>query len=64
MFVSRIADADAEATETQVWIDFAFDCGYLSKKSSDELSRAYEEVGKMLGSILARPEKFVGDAKR
>jgi four helix bundle protein len=61
MFVSRIADADAEATETQVWIDFAHDCGYLTVKSRDELSRAYQEIGKMIGSILLRPEKFIGD---
>jgi four helix bundle protein len=64
MFVSRIVDADAEATETQVWIDFAYDCGYLSKTSRDELCRSYEEVGKMLGSILGTPEKFVGNTKR
>jgi len=25
MFVSKMADADAEATETQVWLDFALD---------------------------------------
>src|SRR5438270_3280646 len=28
MFVSKMADADGEATETQVWLDFARDCGY------------------------------------
>ena len=64
MFASRITDADAEATETEVWIDFTRDCGYLSQKSSDELSQACREVGKMLGSILVTPEKFVGQAKR
>jgi four helix bundle protein len=30
MFVSKLADADAEATETQVWLDFARQCGYLT----------------------------------
>ncbi len=30
MFVNKMADADGEATETQVWLDFARDCGYLS----------------------------------
>jgi four helix bundle protein len=64
MFASRVTDADAEATETEVWIDFARDCGYLSQKSSDELSQACREVGKMLGSILVTPDKFVGQAKR
>ena len=28
MFVSKMADADSEGTETQVWLDFAQDCGY------------------------------------
>ena len=64
MFISRFADADAEATETQVWLDFAHDCGYLSDNIYNELSQRYEEVGKMLGAILARPKKFVTDAKR
>ena len=30
MFLSNLADADGEAAETQVWLDFALDCGYLS----------------------------------
>ncbi len=31
MFSSKLVDADAEATETQVWLDFARDCKYLPK---------------------------------
>ena len=58
MFVSKLADADGEATETQVWIDFAHDCGYLSKKRYEQLREGYEGVGKMLGSMMAQPERF------
>jgi len=58
MFVSKMADADSETAETQVWIDFAHDCGYLSKERHDELTIGYEDVGKMLGSMIAKPEKF------
>ena len=58
MFVSKLTDSDAEATETQVWLDFAHDCGYLSQKRRDELLSGYEQVGKMLGSMMAQPEKF------
>jgi four helix bundle protein len=58
MFVSKMANADSEAAETQVWLDFAHDCGYLSQVRHDELISGYEEVGKMLGSIIAAPEKF------
>ena len=58
MFVSKLADADAEGTETQVWLDFAFDCGYLSQKPHDEMIARYEEVGRMLGGMILEPEKF------
>lgn len=58
MFVSKMADADSETAETQVWIDFAHDCGYLSHERRDELIIGYEGVGKMLGSMISAPEKF------
>ena len=58
MFVSKLADADAEATETQVWLDFARDCGYLSSERYSELIAGYAEVGKMLGAMMAHPERF------
>ena len=57
-FVSKLTDSDAEATETQVWIDFSFDCGYLSKENHDRLTAGYEEVGRMLSSMIADPNKF------
>src|SRR5437588_7225010 len=37
-FVSKLTDYDAEATETQVWIDFAFDCGHLSRENHHHLA--------------------------
>jgi len=64
MFVSKLADADGEATETQVWLDFARDCEYMSVKRRDELTNGYEEVGKMLGTIMSMPEKFMPRVQR
>ena len=57
-FVSKFTDCDAEATETQVWLDFAHDCGYLSEQNRDQLTAGYEEVGKMLSSMIANPGRF------
>jgi four helix bundle protein len=37
-FVSKLTDADGENGETETWLDFAHDCGYLSKKRSCGLS--------------------------
>jgi four helix bundle protein len=57
-FVSKLTDCDAEATETQVWLDFAHDCGYMSRENRDRLTAGYEEVGRMLSGMMAHPEKF------
>ncbi|MCL4274582.1 MAG: four helix bundle protein [Anaerolineales bacterium] len=59
MFLSKLADADGESTETQVWLDFSRDCEYLSPERHAELLKGYEEVGKMLGAMMSMPEKFM-----
>ncbi len=59
MFLSKLADADGETAETQVWLDFALDCEYLSKEKHDELLSQYEEIGRMLGAMMSMPEKFI-----
>ncbi len=58
MFVSKMSDADGEGTETQVWIDFAQACGYISEELQMKWREGYEEVGRMLGGMIAHPERF------
>ena len=58
-FVLKISDADGEASETQVWLDYARDCGYLDARERDELVAAYEEIGRMLGGMIEHPERLV-----
>ena len=58
MFVNKLTDADGEAAETQVWVDFAHDCSYLSIKDHEELIDGYENIGRMLGGMMASLEKF------
>ncbi len=36
-FVSKLNDAEAEAAETQTWINFAVECGYLAKGLGQEV---------------------------
>jgi len=58
MFASKLADSDAEATETQVWLDFAQGCGYLSAENRERLVSEYEALGKMLAKMMQDPERF------
>ena len=56
--MSKLTDADAEATETMIWLDFSLSCGYLDTKDHTELSVEYDQIGKMLGSMISAPDKF------
>ena len=58
MLVNKLTDCDAEATETQVWLDFALNCGYMSQEDHDRPTTGYEEVGKMLSGMMANPNRF------
>lgn len=58
-FVNKMSDADGEATETQVWLSLAKDCEYMKAEDCQRLTDGYEEVGRMLGGMLANPEKFL-----
>jgi four helix bundle protein len=64
MFVSKLADSDAEATETQVWLDFARDCGYLSSEIHNDLVARYEEIGRMLCAMIEHPERFAPSSRK
>lgn len=58
-FASKVTDANEECTETQVWLDLAFDCGYIDNELKVQISNDYDEVGRMLGSMADNPEKFL-----
>lgn len=58
-FTSKMTDADGEASETLVWLDFARDCGYVTTNINKSVTEKYEEVGKMLGSMADNPERFL-----
>jgi four helix bundle protein len=58
-FVSKLSDCDGENSETDTWLDYARDCGYLAVEKHAELANAVVEVGKMLGSMLNNPEPFL-----
>ena len=58
-FVSKISDSDMENTETQVWVDFAFKCNYISKDEYELLINNTREIGKILYHMINNPEKFL-----
>lgn len=51
-FISKLSDAETEASETQVWAEFAFRCGYLDKSVFERIGKHYDHiVGKLVRMI-------------
>jgi four helix bundle protein len=57
-FVSKLTDADGEQAETQHWLDTAAACEYLDRDQCQNFLRKCSSIGQMLGSMMAKPEKF------
>jgi four helix bundle protein len=57
-YSSKISDADSENLETIISLDFALACNYINQETYEKLVSRAEEVGKLIGYMLAHPEKF------
>lgn len=57
-FASKLTDADAENSETQVWLEYAFRCKYLTEKVFNGRMVESEEVGKLINFMILNPGKF------
>jgi four helix bundle protein len=58
-FISKRSDAEAEAAETQVWLEFAVKCKYLER---DEAATLYTTSDAMLSTsvgMINHPETRV-----
>ena len=59
-FSSEMSDADPDkfvGTETQVSLDFARDCKYITQEENRELRSKSKEVGRLLNHMVENPEK-------
>jgi len=58
-FISKLCDAESEAAETQVWIEFAVKCSYLDRDRAETLYRAYDDILRTLVGMITHPETWV-----
>ena len=58
-FVSKLSDSDAELLETENWLMFAQNHGYLQAAEFSNLHALMREIGRMLGSIMKTPLPFL-----
>ena len=57
-FVSKLSDCEAEAAETQVWLDYALECGYLSETIYKKLFNDYDKILGKLVVMIRSPQKW------
>ncbi len=57
-FYSKLTDSDGENSETQVWLEFAVSCQYISGDQNMELLSESTEIGKLINFMILNPEKF------
>lgn len=58
-FKSKLSDSEAEAAESQVWIQFAVECGYLDKEVATPIYVEYDQTIAMLVGMIRDAEKWV-----
>jgi four helix bundle protein len=63
-FASKLSDAEAEAAETEVWLELAVRCGYLDREKAAALDQTYESISAMLVTMISHSEQWTIRAVR
>ena len=58
-FLVKLSDSEAEAAETQTWLEFAVECGYLEAEAARELYQEYDRILGKLVNMINRPEPWL-----
>lgn len=58
-FIAKLSDVESEAAETQVWLEFAVECGYMEKAPARELYEKYNEILRTVVGMINHPETWV-----
>ncbi len=57
-FVAKLSDSEAEAAETQVWLDYSLSCKYIDEGTYQRLFQQYDNILGKLVNMALRPEKW------
>jgi len=57
-FINKLSIAESEAAETQVWLEFAVNCGYLTADVARPLYETYNSVLRTLVGMINHPETW------
>jgi four helix bundle protein len=58
-FIAKLSDSEAEAAETQTWLEFAVKCNYLTPETGRELYRTYNQILGILVNMINNPSDWL-----
>jgi four helix bundle protein len=58
-FLAKLSDSEAEAAETQTWIEFAVRCSYLGTDLGRELYQTYDHILGKLVNMIRNPSPWL-----
>ena len=58
-FVAKLSDAESEACETQVWVEFARRCAYLDNESCQDLDSNYDQIIGQIVKMISEADKWL-----
>ena len=58
-FLLRLNDAEAEAAETQTWLHFAVNAGYLEPSDARQLFAEYDRIIAAIVAVERKPEQWL-----
>ena len=57
-FIAKLSDVESEAAETQVWLEFAYKCGFITEENFKKYLDDYEHIISMIIKMIANPKKW------
>ena len=57
-FVSKLGDSEAEAAETQTWIQVSVECEYIDRDLAKDLYQQYDAILEMLVQMIANSKQW------
>jgi len=58
-FVAKMNDAESEAAETQVWLEFATKCNYMQVSIASEIESTYDQIIGQIVRMIEESEKWI-----
>ena len=59
VFINKLSDSAQEAAETQVWLEFAKKCKYITEEQFKHFDDRYEHIFAMLNNMEKKVDSFV-----